>query len=27
VKTVLDAAHDKIASAAQSKGAQYPPSS
>ena len=27
VKTVLDAAHNKIAAAAQSKGAQYPPSS
>jgi trehalose transport system substrate-binding protein len=27
VKTVLDAAHDKIAAAAQSKGAQYPPTS
>jgi trehalose transport system substrate-binding protein len=27
VKTALDAAHNQIASAAQSKGAQYPPSS
>lgn len=25
VKTVLDAAHDKVAQAAQSKGAPYPP--
>ena len=27
VKTVLDAAHGKIAAAAQSKGAAYPPAS